>query len=892
MLKHYFAQQLRFINFIQKYIVRIILSLFVFATLTIVSLDAQEDYSFIEIEPYGKLRVPKTLLTKISVHFEEVPFESTLQIISAKGSFSLNYNRNRIPVDAKISETIDDARALDILIKILKKTGTGLLITEMGQLAIVPSTEVIVMREFNRYVVRKGTIKGQVFDSDTKAPLEGVNVLILNTPLGAATDNNGHYNIQNIPVGNYTVQFSYIGYRPVTRTDVIVKSNRITFVNADLKISALNMGAVTVTGSYFAQIEEQPLSSASFSGEEIRRAATIGGDISRIISGLPSLSNENETNNIIARGGSTIENSFYLDNIEIPNINHFPWPGSTGGAVSVLNIDFIKNINIYTGGFSSLYGNVLSSVMDISYREGNREEIDAQFDLNFAGVSGALEGPLKNGNGSYMISARHSFTDIILKFIDDDEEPITYDDFQGKLVYDLSPEHQISFFNFYANDRWTINRGDAINDGKNWFGGIKMKHNTFGSNWRYLWGKKGFSNTSVSYSFLKNSLDLLNTYTQNENFYNHSQNHEFRLRNINSLRINPSHKIEFGLEAKTGSASFDNFFAEKTDKMGNVTPELLIDNDITFQYFGAFLNYKWNYSRKFTLSPGLRIDHFSFNNHMHFAPRLSLLYRMNEKTSFSGAAGVYYQNLPMYFLSQNPDFKDLKDPVSHHFVIGLNHLFSENTRFTLELYNKNYNNLPMNPAQPYLFILDEIFYGFFYSNHSSLSDAGVGFSRGIEAMIQKKLSHKFYGLVSGTYFISRYRDLNGIWRNRVTDNRYLGSLELGYKPNYKWEFSLRWILTGGMPYSPFDINASRQAQTGIYDTNKIMAERLPPYKCFNIRLDRRFHFKNSNLIFYLSIWNLFNRENISYRHWIEYGNTPANYKQWPRLPVFGLEFEF
>ncbi len=353
---------------------------------------------------------------------------------------------------------------------------------------------------------KKGVIKGKVLDKDTQLPLIGVNVLLRNTSLGAASDENGGFIITNVPVGSYIVQFRYIGYESFSVTDVIVRSNRNTFISAELTASVIEGEQVVVSGGYFPELKEQPTSAARFSSEEIRRAATIGGDINRIINGLPSLSNENQNNYIVARGGSVVENSFYIDNILVPNINHFPIPGTTGGGISLLNIDFIKDINICTGGFSACYGDVLSSVMNISYREGNRDQIDLQADLNFTGVSGAIEGPLGNGKGAYLFSAKHSFTDILFAIIDIDQEPVIYDEFQGKIVYDLTAKHQISLLHLFGKDRWKILRDEAISRSDNGYGSFDMIENVIGFNWRYLWGNKGFSRTSLSHSYINNDI--------------------------------------------------------------------------------------------------------------------------------------------------------------------------------------------------------------------------------------------------------------------------------------------------------------------------------------------------------------------------------------------------
>jgi len=225
-------------------------------------------------------------------------------------------------------------------------------------------------------------------------------------------------------------------------------------------------------------------------------------------------------------------------------------------------------------------------------------------------------------------------------------------------------------------------------------------------------------------------------------------------------------------------------------------------------------------------------------------------------------------------------------------VVGLHHLIREDARLSVEAYTKDYRHCPMDPEQPALFILDENIYNQFYSYRETLIASGRARTSGIEMMLQKKLSGNFYGLLSGTYYRAKYRDLDGVWRNRVTDNEYLLAAEVGYKPNPAWEFSLRWSHAGGIPYTPYDRQASQSAGSGVYDQARIMAERLPAYSCLNVRADRRFYFERSNLIVYLSIWNVFNRENVSYHFWDEYGGGSGDYTQWPRLPVFGVEYEF
>jgi hypothetical protein len=200
--------------------------------------------------------------------------------------------------------------------------------------------------------------------------------------------------------------------------------------------------------------------------------------------------------------------------------------------------------------------------------------------------------------------------------------------------------------------------------------------------------------------------------------------------------------------------------------------------------------------------------------------------------------------------------------------------------------------MPLDPAQSPLFIMDELTYGGYYAYHDSLLDTGKARTSGVEFLIQKKLAEKIYGLISASYFRAQYKDLEGIWRNRVYDNRYILSIEGGYKPNRSWEFSLKWHYAGGVPYTPFDIEASQAVNSGIFDSSLINGARFPAYHSLNLRVDKRFYFRGSNLTIYFSVWNVYNRMNVAYQFWNTLENRPDQEYQWSLLPILGVEFEF
>jgi hypothetical protein len=199
----------------------------------------------------------------------------------------------------------------------------------------------------------------------------------------------------------------------------------------------------------------------------------------------------------------------------------------------------------------------------------------------------------------------------------------------------------------------------------------------------------------------------------------------------------------------------------------------------------------------------------------------------------------------------------------------------------------------MDPDEPSLSLLDELSFRYgFFANHGSLTDGGQAFSQGIELMIQKRLARDFYGMAGASIFQTRYRDGLGVWRDRVYDNRFIFSVEGGYKPGRNWEFSARWIFAGGTPYTPFDAERSTALNRAVLDQGRINQARYPAYHSLNLRFDRRFHFSRSNLIAYVSVWNAYNRKNVASFFWDEVKNAQGAIYQWSLMPVIGLEFEF
>jgi hypothetical protein len=738
----------------------------------------------------------------------------------------------------------------------------------------------------------KGTIKGTITEGGTRLPLAGANILVKDLSFGAMSDIDGKYEIKNIPVGNYAVVISYIGYETVVKTDVIVRPERITFIDAELKPSQLNLDEVIVSSGYFSETESNPVSASNFSAEEIRRAPGSAGDVSRIIMGLPALAKINDTkNSLIVRGGSPTENAFYLDNIEIPNRNHYPVQGSSDGPIGLINVDFIKDVNFLTGGFSSIYGDKLSSIMELKFREGNRDEFDIQFDLSMQGIGTSLEGPVNNGRGSYMVSARRCFFDLIFKTTDINGPIPKYSDFQGKVVYDISDRNKISVINILSQDYSYQNREEGFEFKSNGYGKFNMLNNTIGVNWQYLWGSNGYSELSAAHTFMDYDYNYLETRTGLEQYTNRSKEQQVTVRNNNHYNFGKTDKLDLGFDLKYMIYDYDNRYFAYTDRLGNTTPELYIEDKYTTAKAGVFASYSFDPLDKLTITAGGRMDYFEYNKSVVFSPRLSVIYKITPVTSVHASAGLFHQNLPFVLLTQAEEYKKLDNPQAVHYIAGISHFITEDTKLTLEAYDKEYSKFPMDPSQPQFFMIDQPVNENAFSGHTGLLDNGKAYTRGIELTIQKKLASDFYGLIGASYSSAKYRDLNGTWRSRICENRFTFTIDGGYKPDESWEFSMRWMYAGGAPYTPFDSEKSASSFRGIYDITLVNRDRLPDYHSLNLRVDKRFNFTSSSLVLYLSVWNVYGRENVITYYWNEINNKLSAEKMWSVMPVLGIEYE-
>lgn len=738
-----------------------------------------------------------------------------------------------------------------------------------------------------------GEITGRISEEGRRLPLIGANIMIENEENGTTTDLNGYFRMKGLKPGNYNLRVSYVGYKTVIKTDVIVKSGSTAQVEIFLKPVSVALTDVIVKGNYFEEDNIEPVSVTGFSQEEIRRSPGSAGDISRVMLLLPSVAKINDTrNSLIVRGGSPVENAFFIDNIEVPNINHFPMQGSSDGPVGMINLELVRDVEFYSGGFGVDYGNRLSSVMNISFREGNSDKFRGQLDFSMQGIGGVIEGPLPGERNSWILSYRRSYFDLLFNVTDMKNPVPSYSDIHFKGVLNLSRNLKLRIIDIFASDRSDVNRGDALEFKMNNYGEFRSWVNTLGMTAEYISGAELFSSLSLSHTITGYDVKLNLTTSAQGFIHAKTDENTFKFRNLNHLWLGPNTVIDFGADAKIPLNYYDQTYFSITDKEGKISPEIVLKNSFSTFSAGIFSKVSFNPADKIVINPGIRIDYYHLNKEVNISPRFSIRYSFNHLVTISGSAGLYYQNLPIILQMQKPEFKNLESPQVWQFIIGGDRLLSEDTKLSVEAYYKLYSRLPMDKANPELSLLDMPIDNGSFSGYTNIVSEGEAYSAGIEISVQQKLTKDIYSFAGLSITDAKYKGLSGKEYDRRFNSLIAFSAEGGYKPNDEWDLSMRWSYSGGAPYTPYDELKSIQVRSGIYDMSRINGERLPAYHSVNLRIDKRFNFANTNLIVYLSVWNAYGRINVAGYYWDEIGNKLATEDMWSTLPVLGVEYEF
>jgi hypothetical protein len=717
-------------------------------------------------------------------------------------------------------------------------------------------------------------IKGTVIDKASRQPLEFINVLVLGLGRGGMTDAEGHFNIGEVPPGIYRLQASAVGYKTILTPEYIVSTKDLT-IQIETEENLTELEGVTVTASPFRRDPESPVGLRIIGLQEIEKSPGANRDISRIVQSYPGVafSPAGYRNDLIVRGGSPSENRFYLDGVEIPNINHFSTQGASGGPVGIINADLIREVNFYTGAFPTDRGNAMSSVLDFKLRDGDMERNSLKATLGASEVSLASNGHIGKKT-SYLVSVRQSYLQFLFDMLGLPFLP-TFTDAQFKLKTRFNANNELTILGLGGIDNMKLNTkldGEKAEYILSYLPKIQQETFTLGAVYRHYAGIH-VQSVVVSHSYLnnRNTKYLNNDESSTDNLSlklrSVEQETKFRIENTSTFG---NWKINFG--ANLDYSQYTNTTFQR----------VYIDEGRTFDYHTYLGMWRWgifgtiNYAttdERFTASLGVRTDANNFSSGMkgmgdQLSPRLSLSYRLTDGLYLSGNAGLYYQ-LPPY---TGLGFKDNNGAWVNKYLrymsvsqesLGLSWHPGNTFELSAEGFYKQYDKIPFSIADGIPLACKGNDYGVI--GNEALSSTAQGRAYGIEILMKWLIAKKLNLASSFTLFKSEYRNnKQSEYIASAWDNRYIFNMSGTYNFPHNWSLGMKISCIGGAPYTPYDVEKSSLVTAWnaqgrpYYDYTKYNTGRLPAFGQLDVRVDKTFYLKRCMLGFYIDLQNVTN----------------------------------
>jgi hypothetical protein len=733
-----------------------------------------------------------------------------------------------------------------------------------------------------------GSVAGTITDKNSLTPLAGATIRIEGTSLATVSDSLGRFRITGITPKTYTLRISSIGFTELVLYNTVITVGNELNLTLQLETLATKLAEVTVSSGRKTAIAaslETPLSVQKLTTEEIRSNPGGNFDVSRVIQALPGVGGTAGSvggyrNDIIIRGGAPNENVYYLDGIEIPVINHFATQGSAGGPTGMLNVSFLEEVKLSSSSFDARFDNALSSVIQFRQRNGNPNRVQGNLRLSATELATTLEGPL-SAKTTFLASARRSYLQLLFKAIDLPIRP-NYWDFQYKVTHRINKKTTLTLLGLGAIDDFSFGAPREATPEKLYI----LDATPAIQQWNYTFGVSlrkqipgGYWNLALSRNMFDNAIEKFDG--------NNTQDETKRRTGINSQEI--ENKVRFDVNktirgvkiayggvvqyAKSNNNSFIRIRQELRDGAGNliqpaVTSKYL--SDIDLWRTGAFIQISKRMAQdRLSMSGGLRTDMNSFTESggdplITLSARVGLSYVLADKWSLNASVGDYYK-LPVYtilsfrnnqgqLVNRNTDYTR-----SSHVVIGTEFLPAPTTRFTLEAFYKRYDRVPLSIRDG--ISLSNLGGDFNAVGNEAVRTDGQGYSYGFEFFAQQKLSKRFFGTLSYTYFISRFSGADKKMIASAWDNRHLLSFIGGYKMGKNWEIGVKFRYQGGAPFTPFDMAQSQlnylTLGTGVLNLSQLNSQRLGAFHSGDIRIDKKWNWKKTTFDLFLDITNFY-----------------------------------
>lgn len=716
-------------------------------------------------------------------------------------------------------------------------------------------------------------VRGKVIDKNSRQPVAYANVMVAGIPgKGASSDSLGRFLIEQVPPGIYRFEASSIGYTTTLTSEYIVSASTPS-IEIEMEEDANMLTTVVVTPSPFRWSIESPVSMRVIGLQEIEKSPGANRDVSRIVRAYPgvSFSPIGYRNDLIVRGGSPSENRFYMDGIEIPNINHFATQGASGGPVSIVNADLIREITFYTGAFPANRSGALSSVLDFRLRDGNPDK------QTFKATIGASEVSL-SGNGhfnertTYLFSVRQSYLQLLFKALGLPFLP-NFIDGQFKIRTQLSERDELIILGLAGIDKMKLNTDEKGEDAEYLLSYLPTIHQetfTVGATYRH-YAEKHVQSVTLSHNYLNN---------RNLKYHNNDDSSEDNL-TLRLRSIEQKTTARFENQTRLGQWTLKEGIELNNSIYTNNSRQRLFGNSGILSLYETSLNiFGWgaffasDYTTKdnrFTLSAGLRMDGNNYNRNMkqlwkQLSPRLSTSYKFSEQWTLNGSAGLYHQLPPYTALGYKDNEglyinKGLKYMQVLESSIGLDWHLHDRFMVSAEGFFKRYSRIPLSLQDNIPLACKGNDYG--VVGNEALSSAANGRAYGLETMFRWQVSGKFNLVSSFTLYRSEYRtDSEAEYISSAWDNRFILNMSGTYNLPKRWSIGGKVSYIGGAPYTPYDEEKSSLVEAWdakgqpYYDYSRYNTGRLPNFAQFDLRVDKSFYFRRCMVGLYLDIQNI------------------------------------
>jgi len=721
------------------------------------------------------------------------------------------------------------------------------------------------------------TIKGRIYNAKNNEPVEFATVVIQNSTNGTNSDVTGNFLLKEVQPGFYQLKISAVGFKTyVSETFRITKAAGAT-INVPLEEAEINLGEITVRPTFFPKKEESPTSLRTIGIDEIEKNPGGNRDITKVIQSFPGVSSAASfRNDVIVRGGGPSENRFFLDGVEIPNLNHFATQGASGGPVGIINVDFVREVNFYSGAFPTAYGNAMSSVLEFTQKNASTEKPKFRATVGASDLAFSSEGPLSDKT-TYLVSVRRSYLQLIFGALKLPFLP-TYNDFQFKIKTKINDKTELSLIGLGALDDSRLNLSanqtetqryllSYLPENKQWNYtlGLVLKHFNANGYDTYVLSHNTLNNGQIKYrDNVESPENLILNYDSRESETKFRYEHYY----LSKSRF----KLTYGTDlqfAKYYNNTYQDFYAS------GITQPISYLTNLDFVKYGFFGQVSKDLPEQhLQLTFGIRGDGNSYSSAMsnpfeNLSPRFSASYQLNGKTSFNFNAGRYLQ-LPAYTtLGFHNNAGVLVNKENDIRMIGVNHLVAgidvrpnATTQLSVEGFYKGYDHYPFSVRDSVSLASKGADFGVY--GDEEVRPIGKGKAYGAEFLARYKDFLGFKGVLTYTRVRSEFTDIHNNYLPSAWDNRNLLTITATRSFRQNWDFGFKWRFIGGAPYTPWDLARSSvklawDAQgRGYPDYSLFNKKRLGNFQQLDLRFDKAYYYKNWSLMLYLDIQNAYN----------------------------------